>query len=287
MMIREMGSGSMSRLILCETATAQEPYVFGNTCVEVFSYEELCFYLYNNLILITMDMIVAPLFNWIRDSLGMGELSDGLFELSEKNPDMLDYIVKIMMYKNYYSVDEIKELVSRYESLKGLRQDEKEKQIGDGYLRYKRYTKAVMIYRQLLDREDAISDQAFLGNVYHNMAVALSNNLQLEDAKYAFLKAFTLNENEVSLRSYFLVMASTESENVVRMEMKKYHLPDSYFRTVMDEVQAAKQDMQSMQLYHRMQKAIYNKDHGDHKSYSKRMDSVLQEIKEVFREQTI
>lgn len=277
----------MSKIILCETKTAEEPFVFTNTRVEVYSYEELCYYFYNNLILVTMDMIDNTLFDWIRVQLGLTELSDWLLELREKAAPMEDYLVKILMYKNFYSVDEIREFISQYEAMSLLRVDEKEKQIGDGYLKYRRYTKAIAVYKQLLEKEETIADQIFLGNVYHNMAVALSNNLQLEDAKYAFLKAFTLNENEVSLRSYFLVMASTEPENVVRLEMRKYHLPESYFHTVMDEVEAAKQDMQSMQLYHRMQKAVYNKEHGDYKSYSKRMDSVLQEIKESFREQTI
>ena len=277
----------MAKIILCETKTAEEPFIFTNTRIEVYSYEELCFYFYNNLILISMDMIDCALFEWIRTQLMLPELADLLYELKEKDSDMSDYIVKILMYKNFYSVNEIREFVSQYEALKLLRADEREKQIGDGYLKYKRYSKAIAIYKQLLNREENIADQIFLGNVYHNMAVALSSDLQLEEAKFAFLKAFTLNENEVSLRAYFLVMASTEPESVMRLEMRKYHLPESYFYTVMDEVQAAKQDMQSMQLYHRMQKAIYNKEHGDPKSYSKRMDSVLQEIKENFREQTI
>ncbi len=277
----------MSKIILCETKTANEPFVFTNTRVEVYSYEELCYYIYNNLILVTMDMIDTTLFEWIRTQLELSELSDWLYELRDQQAPMEDYLIKILMYKNFYSVEEIREFISQYEALQLLRPDEREKQIGDGYLKYKRYSKAISFYKQLLEKEDTIADQILLGNVYHNMAVALANNLQLEDAKYAFLKAFTLNENEVSLRSYFLVVASTESEHTVRLEMNKYHLPESYFRTVMDEVEAAKQDMQSMQLFHRMQKAIYNKEHGDYKGYSKRMDSVLQEMKETFREQTI
>ncbi|MDE5967280.1 MAG: hypothetical protein K2G89_10670 [Lachnospiraceae bacterium] len=277
----------MGKIILCETNITEEPFIFTNTRVEVYSYEEFCFYVYNNLILVTMDMMDNVLFDWFKNRLKMEELADNLYELREKNATLDDYLVRILMYKNFYSVDEVREFVSQFEALKLLRSDEREKQIADGYLKYRRYSKAATIYKQLLEREGSIADQIFLGNVYHNMAVALANDLQLEAARYAFLKAFTLNENEVSLRSYFLVMAATESESVIRLEMRKYHLPDSYLHTVMDEVDAARDDMQSMQLYHRVQKAVYNKEHGDSMGYSRRMDSVLQEIKENFREQTI
>lgn len=277
----------MAKIILCETKTAEEPFIFTNTRVEVYSYEEFCFYIYNNLILVTMDMMDNVLFDWFSNQLHMGDLADELYSVREKNGTLDDFLVKILMYKNFYSVNEVREFVSQFEALKLLRPDEREKQMADGYLRYKRYSKAVTIYKQLLGHEENIADQIFLGNTYHNMGVALANNLQLEDARYAFLKAFTLNENEVSLRAYFLVMAATETESDIRLEMRKYHLPDSYFRTVMDEVTAARDDMQSMQLYHRVQKAVYNKEHGDSTGYSRRMDSVLQEIKENFREQTI
>lgn len=277
----------MAKIILCETQMAKEPFVFSNTRVEVFSYEELCYYIYNNQILVTMDSIDGTLLSWLRTQVALPQLAQELTELMEKESPLEDYLIKILMHKNFYSVDEIREFMSQYDSVRLLRPFEREKLIADGYLRYRRYTKAISIYRQLLEEESTISDQHFLGNVYHNLGMALANNLQLSEASFCFLKAFTMNENELSLRSCFLVMASYESENTVRLEMKKYHLPDTYFEAVMDEVKGAKEDLDNLQLYHRMQKAVYNREHGDYKSYVKRMDNVLQEMKETYREQTI
>ncbi len=277
----------MAKLILCETQTAREPFVFSNTRVEIFSYEELCYYIYNNQILIDMDCIDGSLLQWLRVQVALPQLAQELSELQEKESPLEDYLIKILMHKNFYNVDEIREFMSQYDSVRLLRSFEKDKLVGDGYLRYHRFTKAISIYRQLLEEESLISDQHFLGNVYHNLGMALANNLQLSEASFCFLKAFTMNENELSLRSCFLVMASYEPESTIRLEMQKYHLPEAYFNAVMDEVKGAKEDLGNLQLYHRMEKAVYNKEHGDYKSFVKRMDSVLQEIKETFREQTI
>lgn len=277
----------MAGLILCETIEAKEPFIFTNTKVQVYSYEELCYYIYNNQVLITMDMIDGVLLRWIAEEIHLPELRDELLEILEKEGTLEDCLVKILMHKNYYHVDEIREFISKYDGLRLQSPWEREKQIADGYLRYKRYTKAISIYRQLLEDEEKISDHVFLGNAYHNMALAMANDLQLEDAKYTFLKAFTLNESELSLRAYFLVMASYESEQTVQLEMRKYHLPESYYEAIMEAAKDAKEDLSGMQLYHRVQKAIYNRDHGDAYGYSRRMDTVLQEIKDTFREQTI
>ena len=42
----------MGKIIVCNTKTAQNPYTFLNTKVSVYSYEELCYYLYNNMVLV-------------------------------------------------------------------------------------------------------------------------------------------------------------------------------------------------------------------------------------------
>ncbi|MBR6222282.1 MAG: hypothetical protein IKQ71_02465 [Lachnospiraceae bacterium] len=277
----------MGKVILCETKTAKEPFVFLNTKVYVYSYEEFCYYVYNNQILVTMDIIDLSLCDWFEKQLDLKPLADELKSLMEKESPLEDYLIKILMFKNYYDVNEIKSFVTEYEAGKLLRPNERDKKIADGYLKYKRYTKAISMYKQLLVNEDKIADQIFLGNVYHNMAVALANNMQLNEARLAFLKAFTLNENEISLRSCFMVMASYEPEDIVKREMRKYHLPDNYLAAIMEEVANAKEEMEGMQLYHRLEKAMYNREHGDMKGYLKRIDSVVSEIKETFREQTI
>ena len=38
----------MSKIILCTRKEASHPFIFLNTKVEINTYEELCFYIYNN-----------------------------------------------------------------------------------------------------------------------------------------------------------------------------------------------------------------------------------------------
>ena len=45
----------MSKVILCSSKTAETPFTFLNTKVEIYTYEELCFYIFNNTVLITVS----------------------------------------------------------------------------------------------------------------------------------------------------------------------------------------------------------------------------------------
>ena len=82
---------------------------FPNTKIEVFSYEELCFYIYNNIALISEEYIAAPMFNWIEEELGLVDLGKMLREMKEKDShDLTDLLTAILTYKEYYTIPEVK-----------------------------------------------------------------------------------------------------------------------------------------------------------------------------------
>ena len=74
----------MSKVILCSSKTAETPFTFLNTKVEIYTYEELCFYIFNNTVLISKSVLSEKLFNFIRDELGMEELADKLTGLMNR-----------------------------------------------------------------------------------------------------------------------------------------------------------------------------------------------------------
>ena len=47
----------MSKIILCTSKEASHPFIFLNTKVEINNYEELCFYIYNNTVLISKSAL--------------------------------------------------------------------------------------------------------------------------------------------------------------------------------------------------------------------------------------
>ena len=64
----------MSGYILCQTKRAKLPYFIENISTNVYSIEELCYYLYHNLYLIDQTIMNEGLCSWIQEEL---ELPDG------------------------------------------------------------------------------------------------------------------------------------------------------------------------------------------------------------------
>lgn len=278
----------MSKIIICKTKNADNPYTFLNTKVAVYSYEELCYYIYNNVVLIGEEDISAKLSVWIRQELEMPELADKLDGLLDKHAFVQDLMIEILVAGDYYSNDEIRGFMAECQRLRSLKTYELDKLRGDGYLKYKHYIKAGAIYDDIIaDREAIGAHDAFLGNVYHNKAVSLAGNLQMEEAKECFIKAFSLNENNESLIEYFCVLAVTVDTSTLQKEIKRRGMPENFLDDLMMEVGDSKEDVREMPIYNKVQKAIYNRLHGNLEGYDKRMDTILSELKDQFREQLV
>ncbi|MBQ8317209.1 MAG: hypothetical protein IKL53_08750 [Lachnospiraceae bacterium] len=277
----------MSKVILCTTKEASHPFIFLNTKMEVNNYEELCFYIYNNTVLISKSSLSDKLFDWIRDEIGMPELAAKLTALSNKTLFAQDLLVEILNAGDYYEPEEIKTYVEAWQKYRKLSASQRKKLKADGYLGYRRYIKAASIYDDIIENRSELLDRNFMGNVYHNRAVAAANNLDVEDAKAYFLKAYELNNNDESLKGYLMVFASQNDSISIKQEMRKYDLGDDNFENLMLEIGDANDDVREMTIYSMLQRAIYNRMNKDMIDYDKRMDIILGQLKDEFREQAI
>jgi tetratricopeptide (TPR) repeat protein len=277
----------MSKIIVCTSKKAENPFTFLNTKVEIYSYEELCFYIYNNTVLISKSSLSDKLFNWIRDELGMTALSDKLFAIANKAYHAQDLLIEILSAGDYIDADEIKEYMDAWQKYRKLSKPQKLKLKADGYLGYRRYIKAATIYDSIIDVADTITDREFLGNVYHNRGVAAASNFELEEAKEYFLKAHELNDNVTSLKGYFYIVAITSDTADLREEIRRMDLTEEYFEEIMMDIGDAKDDVSEMTIFAMLQRAVYNKMHKDINEYDRRMDIILSLLKDEFREQAI
>ena len=277
----------MGRIIVCDTKQATKPYIFSNTKVAVYSYEELCYYIFHNMPLLHPDYFKAELIRWIGQELEMQDLANELIGEMAAEAPLLEMLVTILSAREYYNQDEIRIFIANYEDRKNQTGLEQLKETADSFLLYKRYVRAISIYNKILEKEKLISDKKFLGNVYHNKGVALAKNLELEEARTAFLRAFSLNEDDDSIRQYFVVLMMMKSYDQVKQEAQTIGMPAQKLEDMVEEITQARDDAQGTSVYKKFHKAMYNYDHGDLNDFNKRVDMIITQWKQEFREQTI
>ena len=65
----------MSGYILCQTKKARSPYFIQNISTNIYTLEELCYYLYHNIYLVDQTIINEALCSWIAQELELPRLA--------------------------------------------------------------------------------------------------------------------------------------------------------------------------------------------------------------------
>ncbi len=277
----------MARVILCETTPSTTSYIFPNTRIEVFSYEELCYYIYNNVALISQEFIGVGMLNWIENCLHLPELAATLRKKKEKeDTDLTDLLTAILTFKEYYTIEEVKEFIFRLERMKGMSKPQFRKLQGDGFLRYHKYMKANAIYDEILEQFAELNNEELLGSLYHNKAVALAHNFEIKEAMEAYLKAYSYTGNKETIFEYLLLAATFYERKEVEVLAKYYDVEDMTDK-IYDTIDDAQTDVKGSPVYKRMEKAMYHYQKNNLTDFNKRMDTVLEELKRDFREQIV
>ena len=86
----------MSGYILCQVKKAEKPFYIENISTNIYSIEELCYYLYNNLYLVDSSLISSKLCAWLEEELELPKLAAKLKPYMEERPDLKKYCIRYL-----------------------------------------------------------------------------------------------------------------------------------------------------------------------------------------------
>ncbi|MGN0375145.1 MAG: hypothetical protein ACI4EN_06545, partial [Butyrivibrio sp.] len=193
----------MAGFILCRSKYAERPYYINNMAINIYSMEELCYYIYNNIYLIGTDLVDDGLIQYIDSELGETELAKQLEFLVSQNAGLSELVITILRYVDYYSEEEISVLKNVIDRLDTQNVLQRLKSRADNFLNNRRYESAIHNYELIVyGRKDVTLTDEFYGDVWHNMGVANAMLFSFGEAAICFKTAYELNHREDSQKSF-------------------------------------------------------------------------------------
>lgn len=216
----------MSKLILCSGEMAKQPFYIKLTDTYIYSIEELCYYLYNNIYIVTEDIFDDNLVTWLKEQLHMDMISNKLSQLIENNNSLKDIVVSILCSADYYTETEIKDLIQVMDDINHRTPKAKQKIKADNYLKYHNFSKAAKEYDVLLKGEFCkdISAEEY-GDILHNMAIVQIHIATYKEAAILFKEAYSRNQRVESLRQYLFALKLAKAEEEYYSEL--LNIPES------------------------------------------------------------
>jgi tetratricopeptide (TPR) repeat protein len=193
--------------IRCYGKVAATPYTMPYTGAKVYSLEELCYYIGNNIYTITEDFFTKSLVVWLRDEADQRVLSNKLETMITNKNKLKDLVVTILCACDYYKEHEIRELMRVIDDIVSLPLHEKSKIRADNYMRAGLYAKSAAAYRKLLTGAYAVNftPEAY-GNILHNLGIAQFYTASFEAAERDFKEAYARNHSAESLHHYLYLL---------------------------------------------------------------------------------
>ncbi len=203
----------MSGYILCQTRKAERPYFIENISMNIYSIEELCYYLYHNIYLADATVFNEKLCDWLNDELKLPGLAAKVRQNLVRNVSAGDMLYPVFKEINYLTYEEMKTLNSRLTVLEKEHVAVRRKKKGDTLIRNGMYVNAIQVYQKLLESENlAEQENGFEAAVQYNLGCAYSYLFQMEKAEECFMMAYQKGHSLKALQAYLLAYRTTHEK---------------------------------------------------------------------------
>lgn len=232
----------MGGLIFCSQELAKSPYYIQNISMNIYSIEELCYYLCKNLYLIDQNIKSEMLCQWIEKELGMKKLAAKLRQLVlgyGTDSMFVGYILRSIQYCEEEQIQEIEEIL---EQLNNKSEHEKRKIRADRLFENGKYQKALVEYRTIIQEPKEMSTpKEFYGKINYNMGVVFGKMFYYQEAKECFQKAYEILGDDESLQalSWCIYYLEQQEESLVNIDDE----PESKLNKSMLKIRQQRQEM--------------------------------------------
>ncbi len=186
----------MGELLLCSHGLASVPYYIEDIALNVYSLEEMCCYLKQNIELVEPSFMDDELIYWIQTELKLLPLANRLQKLKSNGGSLSEFVKTLAEGCSYCTREEIDKMQEEVADFENKSETECRKIRADRLLQKKRYCAGIIEYKRLLDIPGVSGMLA--GNIYHNLGTAYARLFFFQEAADCYKKAFERNKNPLS-----------------------------------------------------------------------------------------
>lgn len=275
----------MGKFILCAGPLAKKTYHFDLTNTNIFSLEELGYYLYHNIYTISLKDFGQEFFDWVQYDLNREDLAKKWSGILQKSQDIKDIVISILCATDYFSKLEIESMVKTIDMINGLSPIGKKKIKADNFLRYHDYENAAKEYEQIICQDAADQFSAYeFGNMLHNLAVSHIRLKVYDRAEKELKEAYSLNKKEESLKEYLFLLKLQRKEQDYSSEILNYGISQEKAEEYKNELDSVLLAAENTTEYKKIAKLPKLKEEGKVGEYYYTIDTMIFNWKQKYKQ---
>lgn len=235
----------MNTIRLC-TIHTDKPYFIKEVNKNIYSIEELSYYLYNYLYLIDDQFFSDELIDYIEKDLNQPNIAAGIRQGIANEGELGEKISFVIKNSGYYTDTMAEKLEGHLQGLNSKTSAERMKAKADILMDTAKYNMAISYYNMILNK--AINNELperFYGDVYNNLGVAYARLFEYEQAAAQFRCAYRLNKANESLESVIMCDLISGNDKRLKIDKDKYGVTDTVINRLRAEMIKLKVHIQS------------------------------------------
>ena len=196
----------MSDLYLSIGALSTTPYYLSGLGLNIYSMDELCFYLVRDSYILDSDLVDIKLCDYIENQMQLPSIAEKLRELIEKNAAVGEMVTTILEHTGYCDEDEIRKIRQILVDNASLSFAHKRKMRGDNLVMAGKYARAIEEYQYVLSNMEKDEDPELQSAIYHNIASAYAQMFLFDKVAEYYKLAYETDGNQESLILYLAAM---------------------------------------------------------------------------------
>ncbi|MBE5915367.1 MAG: hypothetical protein E7273_00825 [Pseudobutyrivibrio ruminis] len=215
----------MSTLIYCANSIAATPYYIEEASLNVYSLEELSYFMLNNIYLLSTRLMNAELCNWIGRELKQPKLASELLSMVQNNSPLHIFVGHILNANGYASNKEIKDALAIISTFENKSEAERKKLRADRLMAGGKLVDAMYEYETLLSDEVAKTMSRITeGDVYHNLGCAFAKLFFFEEACRCFDEGYKRNQKKQTLYQLLYSARCAKNKQMFDEYVSKYQV---------------------------------------------------------------
>ena len=225
----------MGELILCSQQLAAMPYYIENVSLNVYSLDELCYYIKNNTCLLDADFMDDELCDWVENEQHLPDIAQNLRNIKAGGGVLSEFTGCLMSACGYCTKEEQKQIRNTLQEMEHKSAFECGKIKADRFLENRKYISSIAEYRKLLQSCETEMPQ-MVGAVWHNLGTAYARLFLFEQAADCYARAYEKSSDKESLKECLMACRCNHDERAFERRREYFKIAPEEAKKIADEL---------------------------------------------------
>ena len=274
----------MGEILFCNQPIAALPYYIEGISWNVYSLEELCYYIENNTYLLERDFMTEELCTWVGKEIKNEKLAERLRDILRMDGRLSEYVLAILVECGYTPKETIREVVRLIREMEEKSDFECNKVRADRLMEKEKYLSSIYEYKNLLDSNDAGEQPPeLIGNIWHNLGTAYARLFLFQEAIHCYERAYYMNNNAESLKEALMAYRCMKDDDGFYKVAKTNGLSEEEITRLKTEISLASRSDANKEFEEKLEAIAMMNEQGQRNEYHKAISNIIFNWKEEYR----